>query len=302
MKNMEIMENDIRYQACAAQHFGLWWVEETWMLQAVDAFNAGCLEAVKAPKKPAGETLYINANGVAQIPLVGYMTKGANSFGGSSTVGTRRALRIAARDEAVEAILIYVDSPGGTVAGTADLADEIVAINRVKPVYAHIDDLGASAAYYAAAGARRITANANALVGSLGTILVLRDYSEAAERDGVKVHVIITGKHKGTGVTGAPIDDEQLAAYQENIDDLGQQFITHINITRDLSMVMGKDTADGRVFIAAKAKKRGLIDEVQSFDTTLREILGEIEQSKMAKQARGEKRILLHKPNMRNIG
>jgi len=243
-------------------------------------------QAAAPPKgEPDDEGLYRLYEGVARISIIGMMTKGVSSFGGTSTIRTRQALRKAVSDEAVEAILLSIDSPGGTVAGCPDLAADVVKAGKQKPLYAHIDDQGASAAYYVAAGAERITANANALIGSLGTVLVLEDSSAKAEKDGVEVHVLTTAPHKATGIPGVPISAKQLKAEQEIVDDLGRNFIDHVNASRSLALTMGVGAADGRVFIAAKAKSMGLIDAVQPFEATLGELIGRLEAATAQRRA-----------------
>lgn len=265
---------------CASQHFGPWWVQPSWMAQALSAFRDGMLDpaaghlmaargsATDDATEDPGYTMY---GSVAKISMIGHMTKGVSSLGGTSTIRTRQAIRKAAADERVRAIMLSIDSPGGTVAGTPDLAGDVAAAGG-KPIWAHIDDLGASAAYYVAAGAERVTANSNALVGSIGTVMVLQDASKMAEKEGVKVHVLSTGPNKGTGTMGAEITAEQLTAEQEVVDDLGRQFVDHVNAQRGTKIKMGKGAADGRVFVAGKALGLGLIDAVQTFGQTLLEL------------------------------
>src|SRR5690606_31819803 len=129
----------------------------------------------------------------------GAMTKQGSSFGGASTVRTRRAIRSAAADKSVSAIMLLIDSPGGSVSGTSDLADDVANAKKKKPVYAYIEDTCCSAAYWVASQCSAIYANPTAIVGSIGTYMVVADYSRMAENAGVKVHCISTGKYKGAG-------------------------------------------------------------------------------------------------------
>lgn len=261
---------------CAAQHFGPWWIEPGWIRQAVAAVNAGIFEARPRAGDDAPPPYTVDGNGIARVQISGFMAKGDSSLGGTSTIRTRAAIRKAVQDDSVKAILLHIDSPGGTVAGSRDLAADVVTANRQKPVYAHIDDLGASAAYNVASGSRRITANPTAIVGSIGTITVLADSSGKAEAEGVKVHVITTAKHKGTGVPGAPIDEEQLAAAQHLIDTLGQHFVDHVNTHRGLDLKPGEGAADGRVFVGEEARQMGLIDAVASYDQAVGAAVGDL--------------------------
>jgi signal peptide peptidase SppA len=261
---------------CAAQHFAPWMIEEQWFRAAVDAVRNGTLKPrqVKAmedddedgpPKRPA----YTVHDGTAVIPIVGAMAKAAGKYAQTGTVDTRRAIRKAVHDDNVESILLHIDSPGGTVAGTADLAADVAAANALKPVYAHVDDLGASAAYWVASQTRRITANATGRVGSIGTVLVLDDTSGKYAAQGIKVHVISTGKFKGAGTDGVPITPEQLAMFQEGVDDLNEHFVKGVAKGRNLPIGKVREVADGRVHIAEKAKGMGLIDDVCSLDAAV---------------------------------
>ncbi len=286
---------DVIRRACAAQHFGAWDVEQGWFRDAVQIFNGGSwpmrLAAVKdkeddtQPAMPLVEqtadgkvvweldaydeqvTLYtVDDSGLATIRVDGHIVKGDSSLGGTSSLRTQRALQMAADDEEVDAIIMIVDSPGGTVAGSRELADKIDQVDALKPVFGHSDDLSASAGYNVLSRTRRITANESSLIGSIGTVAKLVDSSKRAEEQGYKVHVLSTGKHKGTGIAGAPIDDEQLAAEQKLINDLGGQFVASVNRARGLNLKLGEGAADGRVFIAKEAKELGLIDDVASLE------------------------------------
>lgn len=259
---------------CASQHFGPWQVWPQWLDTSVALWKQGLWDAKRVAEYSAAQdkvvTLYnVDDSGVATISVEGAIVKGDSSMGGTSSIRTRRALRLAVADDDVTAIMLHIDSPGGTVAGSRELADEVTATRQHKPVYAHIDDLGASAAYNLASRAERITANESAMIGSIGTLAVLTDYSGAAEKDGIKVNVLSTGPHKGAGVPGSKITDDQLAAEQKLIDQLGQQFVASVNEARGLNLNMGEGAADGRVFLAADAMGLGLIDEVTSFDAAV---------------------------------
>lgn len=275
---------DERAMACAAQHFGPWMVEPQWFTQAVNAVKAGTYKAERViEKKEDGgtRTLYDLRNGVAIIQIVGQITKGESSFGGASSVATRRSIRQAVNDDRVEAILINIDSPGGTVAGTADLAADVREAASIKPTHAFIEDLGASAAYWIASQTGHIAANSTALIGSIGTVAVVEDTSGAYDKAGIKVHVVSTGKHKGAFTDGAPVTDEQLAELQAMVDGLNEHFLAAVMEGRGMNRDELNEIADGRVFIADKALSLGLIDTVSSFDAAFEAL--SMESSKMDK-------------------
>ena len=116
----------------------------------------------------------------------------------------RQQLGEAVGNKDVQSIFLHIDSPGGTVAGVSEAAEAIANANKAKPVSAYIEDLGASGAYWLASQAGKILSNPNGEIGSIGVYTVYADFSKMAETEGVKVHVIRSGEHKGMGVIGTP--------------------------------------------------------------------------------------------------
>ena len=204
-------------------------------------------------------------DGIAIVSVSGPLMKHqASMANNSSTAMLRRVIRSLSHDSNVGGIMLVVDSPGGTVSGTEELAKEIAAAGKRKPTHAYIEDLGASAAYWVSSQAERIAANATALVGSIGTYAVIEDFSKLAEQKGVKVHVVRAGEFKGSGVPGTEVTSEQLANMQRVIDGLNDHFLDGVATGRGLSRSTVKDLNDGRVHLAEKAKDLNLIDSVES--------------------------------------
>lgn len=219
------------------------------------------------------------ADGIAVVPLTGTLMKQVSSMGrGTSTVLARQAVRKAMQDPAVRAIVLKIDSPGGTVSGSSDLGDDIHAARNAKPTWAYIEDLGASGAYWQASQAEQIYANANALVGSIGTYGVVQDFSAQAEKLGVTVHVIRAGDHKGVGVPGAKITAEHIAALQREINELNDIFLKAVARGRGLDIAAVRKLADGTLHVGAKARDVGLIDNVGSFDSMLSDLRSSLSQ------------------------
>jgi len=215
-------------------------------------------------KDDAEAPYFVDDDGIATLCISGTMTKAPLSWGrNSSTSLLRRAVRQASSDESVRAIALIIDSPGGQVAGTADLAAAIGASG--KPIGAYIEDMGCSAAYWAASQADFIYCNSTAEVGSIGTLLVIPDTFERASKDGVKINVIGTGMMKGVGTSGAAISEEQLADLRREVDEVNAQFASAVAIARGLTTeeVLG---LEARVFVGAKAKEQKLVDAVTSLE------------------------------------
>ncbi len=225
-------------------------------------------EAARERASAAGSATV--GDGVALIELRGRMQKQEASLGASaSTVAARRAIRGAVADPEVGAILLVIDSPGGTVAGTKELADDVAAAGQVKPVIALIEDIGASAAYWVASQATQVLAQATAMVGSIGTYGVVQDLSALAAKEGVKVHVIRAGAMKGAGTPGTEITPEQLAAMQREVNTLNEFFLAGVASGRKLSAERVRELATGDVWIGQQAVAAGLIDAVSTYDQAL---------------------------------
>lgn len=274
--------------------FGVWAIEESRFRQAVERYqgvnlvahleaNRGqvnhltgdVVQASDGTVQAADERrLFTLDGGVAVIRLRGPMMKYYSSMSSNaSTVFARRQIRQAMRDDAVGSVLFVIDSPGGTVAGTMDLATEVARANRRKPVVAFIEDLTASAAYWVASQASKVYANnTTALVGSIGTYAVLHDYSKAAEELGVKVHVIRAGEFKGTGTPGTEITDAQLGEMQRIVDSLNAEFLNGVASGRGLTSERVQGIADGRVHPAAEAVGLNLVDGIRSYEETLADL------------------------------
>ncbi len=213
----------------------------------------------------------LGGGAIAEIHLSGSLTKAGCSIDGSSSmVAVRHQIRAAARDSSIDGILLIIDSPGGTVAGTEDLSNEVAAAAKTKPVYAVIEDLGASAAYWVASQATKVfAANKTTLVGSIGTFMVLYDYSKTFEDNGIRAVLVKAGQFKGAGTPGTEITDEQVVEHQKIVDGLQAQFTAHVQRGRGFSDEQAKALVTGLVYTAETALSMQLIDGIQSIDETL---------------------------------
>lgn len=234
-------------------------------LAALDVSDAGVsAAAVKLPPP------YDVREGVAHIEISGMILRDVPAayklFGVNATSAAEvgRAIELALLDDSVDSVMLDIDSPGGTLAGTAELAASIYSARDVKPINAHATDLAASAAYWIGAQAGQFTASQTAQIGSIGVYRVMVDSSEQAKGEGVKVHVIRSGAHKGAGVPGVEISAEQLAVEQENIEQAAQLFSEAVARGRGMSDEAATAIATGRTWLANDAHDLGLIDGIES--------------------------------------
>jgi signal peptide peptidase SppA len=251
---------------CAAQHYGAWAIESKWFQAAITSVRNGSLKPVPVADYPDddedegdGDGLYEIRDGIAVICIDGQMTKRGSSFGGCSTVAVRQALRQAAADWMVKGIVLHICSPGGTVAGTADLADDVLSVRqgRIGPgkaVVAYIADMGCSAAYWVASQCERIYANKTAIVGSIGTYTVLEDDTKFQEEMGVKWRVVSTGPYKGLGADGA-VTDALVADVQREVNELNGPFLSAVSVGRGSLIPDIATVSDGRAHVAEQAQQ-----------------------------------------------
>lgn len=276
-----------------ADYFGVWAIAEEvfrgWAQHVGEINLYAHVVAHQTPEKMAEASARAGASfdvipgskgsgDIALVQLSGSLMKSVGSMtAGTSTIAARRQIRQAAQNEDVAGILLVIDSPGGTVSGTQELADDVAAAALKKPVYVQIEDLGASAAYWVASQGTQIAANRTGQVGSIGTFMVVNDLSALAAKEGVKVHVIRAGDFKGAGVPGTEVTGAQLTEWQRTVTALNEHFLAGVARGRKMSPDAVRQLADGRVHIAEEARAKGLIDAVQSLDQTLAQLRSKIQ-------------------------
>lgn len=263
------------------EYFGMWAVEPGYaagLWQHVRGLDLQAHVARNVKRDPnTGQPIsYMQRVEVAGMALAvihaaGTLMKAESSLDeSSSTVVLRQDVRRAMSDASIAGVLVVLDSPGGTVAGTADLAADVAALAAAKPVIAFAEDLCASAAYWIASQAERIVANhGTAKIGSVGTLLAFYDYSKMAEREGIEPVVISTGPLKGTAFPGTKVTDEQRSYLQGLIDQTQAFFAAAVADGRGMSIDAVNELATGGVFSASDALANGLIDGIGSMDEAL---------------------------------
>jgi signal peptide peptidase SppA len=271
---------------------GAWAILPAYLQSAVGWIRSGVLRPIAAlPGDEGGApplTYALTPDGVAILPLTGHLMKSRSKYGGTSTVDARRALRAAVGDPKVGAILLRVDSPGGHVSGTPELADDVAAANAVKPVHAYIEDVGASAAYWVASQAGRVSASKYAsAIGSLGVVAVLEDTSAAMDAAGVKVHVVSTGPRKGAGVAGLPVTEDDLAEVRTMVDSANGHFVAAVRAGREMDAKAADAVWTGEVWDAKGAKERGLIDAVETYEAAVERLAGPLRSKAMKARSAG---------------
>lgn len=217
-------------------------------------------------------------DGVAVIPVHGVIGKRMNLFtqisGGASTDVIANQYLAALNDPAVKGIVLHIDSPGGTVDGTQQLADILLANRGAKPTYACADGMMCSAAYWIGSAVDKITmADLTTDVGSIGVVASHMDISQWEDKQGIKTTEVTAGRYKRAISQYQPLSDEGRAMLQADVDQIYQVFVDAVAKNRKCTVEdVIFNMADGRVFLGQKAIESGLVDSVATLSETIQQV------------------------------
>ncbi len=258
------------------QYLSLWAIEETFFNQQWDMIRSMNLQAHVATAKARSSANVVepDGSGILQIEVRGTMTKQGSSLSDAgSTVRIKQAMRDARRSADVGGVMVITDTPGGTVAGTDELAEEYWMLSQEKPTITFVEDMMASAGLYFGSQGRKVYANVgNAIVGSMGVFIGLYDLSGLAAKEGIKPVVIKTGDLKGSGFAGTEITQEQKNMWQALADESFVSFQAALNRSRKISAEQMKEISKAGVYPAKQAIGLGLIDGIRSHEQAMAEL------------------------------
>lgn len=208
--------------------------------------------------------LYENVSGVACISMKGFMARDVEDweerYGFVNTDKVGDALEAAAADPFIQSVLLAIDSPGGTVNGTPELAERLAAVNAKKPVVSYTQGLMASAAYYVGSQSSAVLASKSATVGSIGTVMSFFDISGMLEQWGVKAEVIRNedSPMKGMAFPGTSLTEEQRAFLQAHVNESAALFKQTVLAARPGCK---PDGMNGGFFSGSRSVALGLVDQ-----------------------------------------
>lgn len=175
---------------------------------------------------------------------------------------TLEEIEKAKKAQNIKGVLLVVNSPGGAVAPSVELAYAIKELRAIKPVVVYASGVIASGSYYASIWADKIIANPGSMVGSIGVIMQGVNTEELMAKIGVSTQTVKAGKYKESGTPTRKWFDYEKEQLQSIIDDTYNMFITDVANARKLKVEDHTKFADARVFTSSQAKKVGLVDEV----------------------------------------
>ena len=212
---------------------------------------------------------------VSVIPVYGVIEHRSDwimeTFGGVSIEGLRASLRAAIADPSVLAIVLDIDSPGGTVAGMTELAAEVrAARGGGKPIVAVADTLAASAGYWLASQADELVVSPSGSVGSIGVYAIHQEASRMLDAEGITTTIISAGPHKSEGNEFEPLTDGARDDIQGRVDASYAQFLSDVAAGRRVPVDrVEADYGGGRVLTARKAYEAGMVDRVETLAQTV---------------------------------
>jgi len=201
---------------------------------------------------------YFTQGGTAVVQINGFLGTGLTKFekmtGASDMIEIGEAIDEMLANPAIQRIAFEIDSPGGTVVGTPELADKIASIPL--PTMSYAKKLMASGAYYTGSQADYVIASPSAMVGSIGVIAVDESYDEAFKNMGLKVEVFRAGKYKAPNIAGEGYTDEMRELEQKSIEAMHEEFKQTVLRKRSLA---SREDMEGQVFSGREAAAKNLV-------------------------------------------
>ena len=181
----------------------------------------------------------------------------------------------ASNDSNIKGVLLVVDSPGGAVAPSVEVAYAIKELKQIKPVVVYASGVIASGSYYASIWADKIIANPGSMVGSIGVIMQGVNTKELMDKIGIQTQTVKAGKYKESGTPTRKWTEFEEKQLQSVIDDTYNMFITDVATARNLDIKNYTSFADAKIFTSKQAKDVGLVDEVANI-TVAQKTLAEL--------------------------
>jgi len=237
-------------------------------------------EAARRPREAQGGA----PGAIAVLPIFGTLSHRMHlmqnvSSSGTSSEALLLQLRALVADPNVGAIILDIDSPGGSVFGITELADAVYAAREVKPVVAVANSMAASAAYWVGSQASELVVTPSGEVGSIGVFGVHVDRSKELEQEGLKVTYVFAGRHKIEGNPYEPLADEAREYEQSRVDEIYADFTKSVARGRGVSQAKarGEEFGEGRMIGARRAVEVGLADRVDTLQATIERLAKKLE-------------------------
>jgi protease-4 len=243
--------------------------KETGVTVKTDSFRQ--VDLAYYAKTALTKTPSVGSDEVAIVYAEGEIVEGEGDqteIGGAKYAREIRRLR---EDNNVKAIVLRVNSPGGSVTASETIQREVRLARKAKPVIVSMGSYAASGGYWISAYSDRIFADPTTITGSIGVFGILPNIQKIANDHGITFDSVKTGKYADGLLTIArPRTDEELAIFQKNVDWTYSQFLSKVSTGRNLPLEKVAEIAQGRVWSGTEGLKIGLVDEIGSLTDALR--------------------------------
>ena len=209
---------------------------------------------------------------VVVIPLSGPITSESSIFLFAPTITpgmVKEQLNKAQKDDAVKAIVLRIESPGGSVAPCEEILTEIGKVKQTKPVIVSMGSQATSGGYYISAKADKIVALPGTLTGSIGVISQIPNVEGLYEKLGIKMQIFKGGKYKDMYAGLRKLTPEEEEIMQDMVDVYYEQFVAVVAEGRGLSKEEVRNLATGQIYMGVEAEELGLVDELGDLDTAI---------------------------------
>jgi len=207
-----------------------------------------------------GRGISLSHDKIAVISIQGVLT---------SSTDTIKQFKQYEENKDVKALVLRIDSPGGTVVAAQEIYAEIQKLRKNKVVLASMGNVAASGGYYVASATEEIVANPGTLTGSIGVISEYPNIEELMKKVGLRSEVMKSGRFKDLGNPTREMTEEERQLLQDLIDNIHRQFIRDVALGRGRTVEEIEPLADGRVFTGEQAKENGLVDRLGNFQDAL---------------------------------
>lgn len=214
-----------------------------------------------------GRSAPMTRDHIGVISVTGVIRDGGRGglFVGPGARGITEDIRRARKDDRVKAVIILIDSPGGSPAASHAIYEEIIRLREKKKVIACMTDVAASGGYYVASACDRIMAQGSTMTGSIGVIFGGVGYYGLMEKLGLVDQTQTAGKYKDIGSGMRPMTADEKAFLQALLQDVYSQFINAVATGRKMDPIKVRRLAEGKIYTGAQAQKVGLVDDLGSF-------------------------------------
>ncbi len=213
----------------------------------------------------------VSKNQVAVVYAEGEIVNGQGSAGQVGGDRLARQLRQLRQNDDVKAVVLRVNSPGGSAIASDVIQREVILTRKAKPVVVSMGSVAASGGYWIATYADRIFAEPNTITGSIGVFGILPNFQALSNNNGVTWDVVKTGRFADTQTLSRPKNPQELALIQKSVDQIYDQFLNKVSESRKLNRSKVAELAQGRVWSGQRAKDLGLVDELGGLDSAVRD-------------------------------